>query len=96
MPEDLALVEHIDDVEKRLKEMKYDDPMPLSGQTGSHPPIIQNVGEVSYIIPNTVDKLQEIITIIKTHPGDEIIRIGDGAYKINEIGKQLLVKLLGN
>jgi len=29
MPEELSLVEHIDEVEKRLKEMKYDEPIPL-------------------------------------------------------------------
>jgi len=34
MPEELSLVEHIDEVEKRLKEMKYDEPMPL--RTISH------------------------------------------------------------
>lgn len=91
MPEDLALVEHIDEVEKRLKQMKYDQPMPLKG---NQPITEETVWEQSYIIPNTIDKLQEIISIIKNHPGEEIVRIGDGAYKVNKIGKEMLIHLL--
>ena len=73
MPEELALVEHIREVEKRLKEMKYDEPMPLTGADGE----IQGIGQVTHMLPSNIATLQEIIHIIKTYPGDEVIRLGD-------------------
>jgi len=94
MPEELSLVEHIDEVEKRLKEMKYDEPIPLRAS------IIEeeekkHIGEVSYMLPKTIHELQEIIHIIKNNPGEAIIRLGDGAYKVSKEGKIMLEKLLG-
>jgi DNA-damage-inducible protein D len=91
MPEDLALAEHIDEVEKRLKEMKYDDPIPLKRSSQIEEPVI---GDVSYMLPRTVDELQELIHIIKTFPWDEIIRIGDGSYKVSDEGKKQLITIL--
>lgn len=90
MPENLPLVEHIDEVGKRLKEMKYDDPIPLRSESNES----SLVGDVSYMLPRTIDQLQEIIHIIKTFPGDEIVRIGDGNYKVSYEGKLELIRLL--
>ncbi|MFA7284352.1 MAG: DNA damage-inducible protein D [Candidatus Absconditabacterales bacterium] len=87
MPEELPLAEHIREVEKRLKEMKYDDPMPLTGDNAG-------IGESSYMLPANVSTLQDIIQIIKSYPGEEIIRLGDGVYKVSSQGKELLMKLL--
>jgi len=46
------------------------------------------------MLPKTIHELQEIIHIIKNNPGEAIIRLGDGAYKVSEDGKQMLEKLL--
>lgn len=94
MPEDLPIAEHIDEVERRLKEMKYDDPAPLRGITPDGEIIQQHIGDVSYMLPKTIDELHEIIHIIKSFPWEEIIRIGDGSYKVNLEGKKMLEKLL--
>ncbi len=94
MPEELSLVEHIDEVEKRLKEMKYDEPMPLRTSTIEEAPQ-EHIWEVSYMLPKTIHELQEIIHIIKNNPGEVIMRLGDGAYKVSEEGKTMLEKLLG-
>lgn len=90
MPEELALVEHIREVEKRLKEMKYDEPMPLTGADGEN----QVIGQVTYMLPSNITTLQEIIHIIKTYPGEEVIRLGDGLYMVSAQGKKMLEAIL--
>ncbi len=92
MPEELPLVEHIREVEKRLKEMKYDDPIPLSGGMEDAAPA--GIGQASHILPANVSALQDIIQIIKSYPGEEIIRLWDGAYRVSPEGKDLLMRLL--
>jgi len=46
------------------------------------------------MLPKTVHELQEIIYIIKNNPGEVVIRLGDGVYKVSEEGKKMLERLL--
>ena len=86
MPEELPTVEHISKVEKRLKSLAYDIQVPLPNDQS--PP--------TFLLPTTIEPLMQLVELIRTYPGDEIVRIGDAYYKLSAEGLAQLHTLLGS
>jgi hypothetical protein len=72
MPESIPAVEHIKHAKKRLKEFAH-----MSETKIPRPQILNN-----YDLPGDVDSIQTLITIIREHPGDQSIKIGENYYSV--------------
>lgn len=83
MPEELPLVEHISESKKRVDGLPDDQPAPqtLSVQIKTYP------------LPQTATSLQALADILKHHPGDELVLIGEQYFKVSTQGLDELATL---
>lgn len=80
MPENLPSVEHIKEAKKRLKKLAYVWDIP--DFVLKHSPV--------YKVPDTIDRIEKLSSIIKSNPGNMSVRIGDNMYMINKLWSNLL------
>ena len=78
MPEKLPTVEHIDVSRQRLKDMSY----PFAGSLVTP--------AVRYPLPERAGELQELVQIVKTYPGAEMVMIGEQWYRVSSGGGEAL------
>lgn len=82
MPESIPAVEHIKHAKKRLKEFSN-----LSDTKVPRPPLLNR-----FDLPSDVDSIQALIGIIRDHPGDQSITIGESQYSVSHEGLEKVMK----
>ena len=80
MPEQLPVGESIAVIKQRLKHQQYQQPA-LSGQTDAQP--LAETGVPTFPIPEDIQLLQRLKSIISDHPGLLEVRIGHQRYALS-------------
>jgi DNA-damage-inducible protein D len=73
MPEDIPAVEDIKHARKRLKDLEYH----IEWGTIPASPIPQ------FTLPDNAVQLQQLVQIIKTHPGEEFVQFGQQTFRVS-------------
>ena len=90
MPEQLPVGESIAVIKQRLKQQQYQQPA-LSGQTDAQP--LAETGVPTFPIPEDIQLLQRLKSIISDHPGLLEVRIGHQRYALSPAWMQALTEL---
>ncbi len=80
MPEAIPAVDHIKNAKKRLKELAFTPKEKIEA-----PAIL-----LRYPLPDSIDLIQALVSIIHTHPWDKKITIGESHYSVSQEGVWLI------